>query len=602
MADGAGGGVLIRAASIDLRSPVIDLVNLSAGLDCSLDRFITSCAEKMRSGRYDLRSNLKRDEKTDFVMTYSKKHRIKEDIVCNEGEIAESLVSGDLPCESNQGVFWSELSGEVASNLSKSVVSLALHDGNTMLFVCSGIAVHRNGHVIKLLTSASLLKAFNDARKDHDNLKVEVHHEDTVVIGFLREYNLDHNMAAVIVENLPDLRPVPFNNVQKFVPHSKVYEGGPLFDFDGDFLGMNLSFTTEGTVFVPGDRVLDQLVNCILDHEVRFAARLEALKEVWVGESPSGEMPSSHQVHRDVLNKDRYGDLESLGYPEPPKSKDGMILAYTFEEPFGDIFGKGVWSELSEDVASSICENTVALASFNGDKRTFACTGFFIEWNECATILTSANLLRDSSDENRIAENLRIEVLLPNNLRTVGTVQHYNLHYNVALVSVKDHCVRQPVKIQPYGHNCRKLLAVGRIFESGRLMAARGQQFPTVVTHDCKFLSYSGCTTTKAGIGGPLLCFDGTFVGMNFYDEGVEGTAFLSWCEIREILKYFKTKGAVAEHSHGNPSDVLDWKIAGDDSVHPDRWPVPMPYWTLPEDLVQRKLAAKIRRQEAILC
>jgi hypothetical protein len=41
-----------------------------------------------------------------------------------------------------------------------------------MLFVCSGIAVHRNGHVIKLLTSASLLKAFNDARKDHDNLKV----------------------------------------------------------------------------------------------------------------------------------------------------------------------------------------------------------------------------------------------------------------------------------------------------------------------------------------------------------------------------------------------------------------------------------------------
>lgn len=92
---------------------------------------------------------------------------------------------------------------------------------------------------------------------------------------------------------------------------------------------------------------------------------------------------------------------------------------------------------------------------------------------------------------------LQIEVLLPNNLRTVGTVQHYNLHYNVALVSVKDHCVRQPVKIQPYGHNCRKLLAVGRIFESGRLMAARGQQFPTVVTHDCKFLSYSGCTTTK---------------------------------------------------------------------------------------------------------
>ena len=41
-----------------------------------------------------------------------------------------------------------------------------------MLFVCSGMVVQRDGHVIKLLTSASLLKAFNDESQDHDNLKV----------------------------------------------------------------------------------------------------------------------------------------------------------------------------------------------------------------------------------------------------------------------------------------------------------------------------------------------------------------------------------------------------------------------------------------------
>ncbi len=41
---------------------------------------------------------------------------------------------------------------------------------------------------------------------------------------------------------------------------------------------MNLFLTTEGTLFVPGDRVLDQLVNWILHHEVKFAARLAALK------------------------------------------------------------------------------------------------------------------------------------------------------------------------------------------------------------------------------------------------------------------------------------------------------------------------------------
>uniref|UniRef100_A0A0D3HI74 Uncharacterized protein n=1 Tax=Oryza barthii TaxID=65489 RepID=A0A0D3HI74_9ORYZ len=552
----------------------------------------------MWMGGYDLRRNLKRDEKTDFVRMDSKKQRNaslarkKEEVrVCNEGETSESLISGNLHFKSNEGVFRSEFSGEVASNMSKSVVSLALLDG---------MVVQRDGHVIKLLTSASLLKAFNDESQDHDNLKVEVHHKDAVVIGSLREYHLDHNMAAVVVENLPDLRPVPFNNVQKFVPHSmvvalgrdisgklmatgglliggssgsynpklmsstckfsEVYEGGPLFDFDGDFLGMNLSLTTEGTLFVPGDRVLDQLVNWILHHEVKFAARLAALKAL-----------RSSFIYT-FLNKDQYGDLESLGYPEPPISNDGMILANTFEEPFGNVCGKGVWSELSEDVASNICENIVALASFNGEKRSFACTGFFIEWNECATILTSANLLRDPRDADKIIKNLRIKVLLPNNRRTKGTVQHYNLRYNVALVSVKDYRVLQPVKIQPYRHYASELLAVGCIFKSGRLMASRGRQLPIGVTHDRKFLGYSQCTITKVGIGGPLLGFDGNFVGMNFYDEGVVGTPFLSWCEICEILKYFKTKGTVAEHRHGNPSDVLDWKIVGDDSVFPARY------------------------------
>ena len=46
---------------------------------------------------------------------------------------------------------------------------------------------------------------------------------------------------------------------------------------------------------------------------------------------------------------------------------DGMILVNTSEEPFGDEYGEGVWSELSEAVSFRIHENTVALASFNGN-------------------------------------------------------------------------------------------------------------------------------------------------------------------------------------------------------------------------------------------
>jgi len=46
------------------------------------------------------------------------------------------------------------------------------------------------------------------------------------------------------------------------------------------------------------------------------------------------------------------------------------------------------------------------------EKRIFACTGFFIEWNGSNTVLTSASLVRSSSDENKTDENLRVCVLL----------------------------------------------------------------------------------------------------------------------------------------------------------------------------------------------
>ena len=44
--------------------------------------------------------------------------------------------------------------------------------------------------------------------------------------------------------------------------------------------------------------------------------------------------------------------------------------------------------------------------------------------------------------------HLQIEVLRPNGQHAEGELQHYNLHYNVALVSVKDFCPSHPAKIQ----------------------------------------------------------------------------------------------------------------------------------------------------------
>jgi hypothetical protein len=53
-----------------------------------------------------------------------------------------------------------------------------------------------------------------------------VRHEDSVVTGFLGEYNLDLNIAAVNVMDLPDLDAALFDYRVEFQPHSTVVAMG----------------------------------------------------------------------------------------------------------------------------------------------------------------------------------------------------------------------------------------------------------------------------------------------------------------------------------------------------------------------------------------
>jgi len=179
---------------------------------------------------------------------------------------------------------------------------------------------------------------------------------------------------------------------------------------------------------------------------------------------------------------------------------------------------------------------------YSGEKRFFACTGCFIEWNGCTTILTSASLIRHSRRADEILKNLRIEVFLPSKERASGILQHYNLHYNIALVRVNDYSPSHPIKIQHRRRDNREVLAVGRIFTSGELMASRGHKDSMVCEHDCGHLHFSRCRISKAGIGGPLLDFDGKFVGMNFYDKRAGGTWYLKCNEILHVLGHFEKK------------------------------------------------------------
>lgn len=82
----------------------------------------------------------------------------------------------------------------------------------------------------------------------------------------------------------------------------------------------------------------------------------------------------------------------------------GMHLVNTFEEEFVE----DTWCKLSKKVASDTSRSVVSLASFKD------CIG------STSRILTSASLIRSSPDENNIADNLKIQVYLPNKLVSQG--------------------------------------------------------------------------------------------------------------------------------------------------------------------------------------
>ena len=95
-------------------------------------------------------------------------------------------------------------------------------------------------------------------------------------------------------------------------------------------------------------------------------------------------------------------------------------------------------------------------------------------------------------------------MLLPNNERCEGKLEHYSLHYNVALVSVKNYNVDCPANLKHQTVDYSKVVAVGRHFEPDLVMAAGGKCTRWSGKLDCNDLRYAACTITKVA---PLIFF-----------------------------------------------------------------------------------------------
>ncbi|TKV98821.1 hypothetical protein SEVIR_8G000500v4 [Setaria viridis] len=527
-----------------------------------------------------------------------------------------------------------------------SVVSIALFDGDcvgeNMLFACSGIAIPRKPAPLDLtrfVTSAYLVRVFNERRNRDDKLRVQVRLPDgTTTDGLLGLY--DHDIAIVTSIGRLDVCPVDLNidDCPDGLHHARAvgraFESGRLMAmpvslsdrivvsdrlsvsdkfFVSDSQGQGYTEAALGGPLVGHDCIFQGMVidlveyggaACIIEREF-LCTRLELLlacdpKKL---RSLDYSLPSGvSSIIPSGFMKTIYR-LRSFGYPMPPPlvlELNGRLLN-RFEERFGVLrawkgypFGaphqqvlERVWDELEGGVVANISRRVVALASFNGYVRSFACTGLLIKWcGSRAThtvVLTSASLVRSRLNEDDIDENLRIEVFLPPNQRCDGTLELYDLHYNIAIVSIKKgfNSIR-PEDIFNKGKQkfYKKVVAVGRDTIHGLLMGTIGEvKFSNKDCKlNCKDLHWSTCKIKKVGIGGPLIDFDGSFVGMNFYD-GSSATPFLPRSKVVHALRSAYNSILPSERGCNPVGRGRKTQVSKKRGRKTNRWPVPKPYW-----------------------
>ncbi|XP_066324633.1 uncharacterized protein [Miscanthus floridulus] len=526
------------------------------------------------------------------------------------------------------------ISTNYAVDLSSLVVSIALFDGDKMLFACSGIPIphgRTSQSLTRFVTSAHLVTQFNENRNKDDELRVAVRlPNNTATDGFLGLY--DKDIAIVTCLGFLGVRPIDLDHKAKPFPGdslkaagrafnsgslmamrgslyqkrplehlntwvsdsqdiSKAVLGGPLLGCDNKILGINLDIYDPGDAilrytFLPMDLLCKRLKHFQILNPKKLDFRGYTLPKDVLSIVPSGFMQTICR-------------LKSHGYPIPPPlvlEFNGQLLNH-FEECFGELLPwKGfpygdppggseecVWNQLTKEVVTDVSRRVVSLASFNGYVRSFACTGLLIKHGSKAkhtVILTSASLVRGRCNEDSIDNSLTIEVFLPPNQRAGGTLEFYNLDYNIAIVSLKKNfnaICPDDIFTQSAQNSSKKVVAIGRDAKFGILMAASGEmkRGNKGCKLDCKDVQLSTCKIKKAGIGGPLINLDGSFVGMNFYD-GSGVTPFLPRHKIVEVLSGADSLPSECGYNHPMPVNVIGETKKG---IQKNRWPVPEPYW-----------------------
>ncbi|XP_037450963.1 uncharacterized protein LOC119321347 [Triticum dicoccoides] len=539
-------------------------------------------------------------------MTKTKRRLMRSDEGQQRPHKRATRATLDRSRQSSPGAL-GELSEQVVSRLCRSLVLVASFHGDNKLGEYTGICIETaRPDATSFLTSRRLIPLTWPTGKITEKLTIQVRLPNgRIVTGWIEHPGRYVDFFIVNVKDLSgsDAVPISLDRDMQFEPYRKVAAvwrdfssgvlratsgvdlaslsaltsetmlstcrigkagiGGPLVDFDGNFVGMNCSRTRmKKTPYVRREQILQFL-------EYYRMVSVRAKEEIDDAEEPGIE-----------------SEMKQLLCSIPGGKRKIHFLETNFVDD--------IWSKLPKGVASKMSRRVVSLASFNGVAKFFACTGVFVKCNACsATILTSASLVRVSGDAHRIDDNLRIEVCLPNEFRVVGILNRYNLHYNVALVDIMGYWGPREIQIsRRQVTSCNKVIAVGRLFTYHNIMAAKGKLLIGKRSKlDCIELCVSTCKITKAGIGGPLIDSGGNFLGMNFYHE--EETPFLPRDAIHRLLfnlnkGWTRAGDTVVEGdekrcllpgpcwSHGDADTIAEGGV--------NKWPLPEPY-VLPADI-----------------
>ncbi|KAF5751205.1 hypothetical protein HS088_TW02G00215 [Tripterygium wilfordii] len=200
-------------------------------------------------------------------------------------------------------------------------------------------------------------------------------------------------------------------------------------------------------------------------------------------------------------------------------------------------------------VALKVSPSVVSLVSYSGEEEIFQGSGTIIESDDnSGVILTSANLIRSTTDQHAIADDIKVVVYLLDGKLYRGQVVAHDLHFNIAAIKIQsdsllptanlrhldDSVTISPSQLhipeeksfQLHAHSSSfnlipgdTVIALGRYSISPHdLMAAPGKFSLDVCGYDCRELFRVTCRITRSGDGGPLVNRHGEVIGFNFYD------------------------------------------------------------------------------------